>query len=277
MLPELDVILDDFITKPTGYTTMSALTNRAYSDLFYFSRRNSNDVSWFSSYNNDVNTVGGSFSHNGLGLTVLNAYSQTASSTNVFTATTDAVGLYANTGKLFAMIGYSYSKVNSSISTEFFGTAYSDTTAHTVGAELSFKDRIGKFGYSVGSRYSTTAIDQFAEQGRDVNLTVARQQYSAANLVATLDYLNTFDYRGTEFFYGADLEYTRYFYSSGDDVRVSTGGTFTSVQGVNRLSSEGVIVSINAGTWLSNRTNLLLSVSNATNDPTFTVSLGRRF
>jgi len=69
----------------------------------------------------------------------------------------------------------------------------------------------------------------------------------------------------------------RYFYSSGNDVRVSTGSAFTSVKGVNRLNKDGAAVSLNAGAWLNPRTNVLFSVTNATKDPSYTLALGYRF
>ena len=278
-MPDIfDAILDDFVRKPSSYTTMAALANRAYTDLFYYSRWNSNNARVFSTYNDGVNTAGGTFmAQEGLGITVLNAKSYQASATNIFSADTDAVGLYANQGKLFAMAGFSHSRLSGNISSDFFGTAQSNTTANTFGAELSYKDRLGKFSYSIGSRYNTTMIRGFSEQGGDINLRVADQKFSSANLVATLDYFDTFDYKGMRFFYGADAEYLRYFYSNGTEVRVSTGGPFTTVKGFNALSREGTVVSLNAGTWLSPTATMLFSVSNATKDPSYTVSLGYRF
>lgn len=272
-----DIILDDFINKPSSYTTMTALANRAYNDLFYYSRWNNNNARAFSTYNNGVNAVGGTFAENGLGVTILNSTSHSASSTNVFTANTDAVGLYANQGKLFAMAGYSHSKLRGNVSSNFFGIANSTTSADTFGAEVSYKDQMGKFSYSVGTRYNTTMIRGFTEQGGDINLRIADQQYSAANLVATLEYFDTVDYKNMRFFYGADVEYLRYFFSTGDDVRISTGGEFTTVKGVNRLNRDGTAVSLNAGAWLNPKTNILFSVGNATRDPSYSVSLGYRF
>ncbi len=272
-----DLMLDDFTRKPSTYTTMSAMANRAYTDLFYYSRWNTNNARVFSTYNNGVTTVGGTFGGPDAGFTVLNTKSSNVGPTNAFTGDTDAFGLYANRGKMFAMVGFSHSRLNASIESEFFGTARSNTTADTFGAELSYKDALGKFSYSIGSRYNSTLLKGFTEQGSDVNLRVADQTYNTANLVATLGYFDSFNYKSTRFFYGADVEYLRYFYSSGGDVRVSTGGAFTSVKGVNRLSKDGTAVSLNAGAWLNQNTNVLLSVTNATKDPSYTVSVGYRF
>ncbi len=272
-----DLMLDDFTRKPSTYTTMSAMANRAYTDLFYYSRWNTNNARVFSTYNNGVTTVGGTFGGPDAGFTVLNTKSSNVGPTNAFTGDTDAFGLYANRGKMFAMVGFSHSRLNASIESEFFGTARSNTTADTFGAELSYKDALGKFSYSIGSRYNSTLLKGFTEQGCDVNLRVPDQTYNTANLVATLGYFDSFNYKSTRFFYGADVEYLRYFYSSGGDVRVSTGGAFTSVKGVNRLSKDGTAVSLNAGAWLNQNTNVLLSVTNATKDPSYTVSVGYRF
>ncbi len=272
-----DIMLDDFLRKPSTYTTMAAMANRAYTDLFYYSRWNTNNARVFSTYNNGVTTVGGTFGGKDGGITVLNAKSSNIGPTNVFTGDTDAVGLYANKGKMFAMVGYSHSRLNGSIESDFFGTARSSTTADTFGAELSYKDELGKFSYSIGSRYNSTVVKGFLEQGADVNLRVADQHYNSANLVATLGYFDWINYKGTRFFYGADVEYLRYFYSNGNDVRVSTGGTFTSVKGVNRLNKDGTAISLNAGAWLNSNTNVLLSVTNATKDPSYTVAFGYRF
>jgi hypothetical protein len=272
-----DLMLDDFTRKPSTYTTMSAMANRAYTDLFYYSRWNTNNARVFSTYNNGVTTVGGTFGGPDAGFTVLNTKSSNVGPTNAFTGDTDAFGLYANRGKMFAMVGFSHSRLNASIESEFFGTARSNTTADTFGAELSYKDALGKFSYSIGSRYNSTLLKGFTEQGSDVNLRVADQTYNTANLVATLGYFDSFNYKSTRFFYGADVEYLRYFYSSGGDVRVSTSGAFTSVKGVNRLSKDGMAVSLNAGAWLNQNTNVLLSVTNATKDPSYTVSVGYRF
>jgi hypothetical protein len=272
-----DLILEDFTRKPSTYTTMAAMANRAYTDLFYYSRWNTNNARVFSTYNNGVTTVGGTFGGPDAGFTVLNTKSSNVGPTNVFTGDTDAIGFYANRGKLFTMFGYSHSKLNGSVDSEFFGTARSNTTADTFGAELSYKDGLGKFSYSIGSRYNSTVLKGFMEQGSDVNLRVADQHYNSANLVATLAYVDSFNYKSTRFFYGADVEYLRYFYSNGNDVRVSTGGSFTSVKGVNRLNNNGTFVSLNAGAWINSNTSLLFSVTNATKDPSYTVALGYRF
>jgi hypothetical protein len=272
-----DVLLDDFTRKPSTYTTMASLANRAYTDLFYYSRWNTNNARVFSTYNNGVTTTGGTFGGSSAGITVLNAKSSNVSATSVFTSDADAVGFYANQGKMFAMVGYSHSKLNGNIKSDFFGTARSNTTADTFGAELSYKDELGKFSYSIGSRYNSTLVKGFTEQGGDVNLRVAEQKYDSANLVATLAYFDSFNYKNTRFFYGADVEYLRYFYSNGNDVRVSTGGTFTSIKGVNRLNKDGTAVSLNAAALINSNANLLLSVTNATKDPSYTVALGYRF
>lgn len=272
-----NMLLDDFVKKPSSYTTMASIANRAYSDLFYYSRWNSNDARVFSSYNNGVNSVGGTFNLKRFGLTVLNAKSSNLTATEMFNADTDAFGVYYNTGKLFTMVGYSHSRLEGSVQSNFFGTARSNTSADTFGAEVSYKDGLGKFNYSIGSRYNTTAIKGFVEQGGDVNLRVAEQTYKTANLIATLEYFDTFTYKGTRFFYGADIEYLNYFYSTGDDVRVSTGGVFTTVDGTNNLQKEGSTISLNAGAWLNTNTNVLFSVSNATKDPSYTIAVGFRF
>ena len=272
-----ELMLDDFLRKPSNYTTSAAIANRGYTDLFYYSRWNSNNARVFSTYNNGVQTFGGTFAGNGVGLTVLNAKSAFAKNGNVFGADTDAVGIYANRGKLFAMTAFSHTKLNSSIGSDFFGTARASTTANTFGVELSFKDRTGPFSYSIGSRYNSTLVKGFVEQGADVNLRIADQHYNTANLVTTLDYTNSFNYKGIKFFYGADWEYLRYFYSNGDNVRASTGGSYTTVKGVNNLKREGSAVSLNAGAWFNPNTNMLFSVSNATKDPSYTVSVGYRF
>jgi hypothetical protein len=272
-----ELMLDDFLRKPSNYTTAAAIANRGYTDLFYYSRWNSNNARVFSTYNNGVQTFGGTFAGNGIGLTVLNAKSAYAKNGNVFGGDTDAVGIYANRGKLFAMTAFSHTKLNTSISSEFFGTAQANTTANTFGVELSYKDRTGPFSYSIGSRYNSTVMKGFVEQGADVNLRIADQHYNTANLVTTLDYTNSFNYKGIKFFYGADWEYLRYFYSNGDSVRASTGGSFTTVNGVNHLKREGSTLSLNAGAWFNPNTNMLFSVSNATKDPSFTVAFGYRF
>jgi hypothetical protein len=272
-----DLILEDFTRKPSTYTTMAAMANRAYTDLFYYSRWNTNNARVFSTYNNGVTTVGGTFGGKDAGLTVLNTKSSNTGPTSTFTGDTDAVGFYANRGNLFTMFGYSYSKLTGSVDSEFFGTARSNTTAETFGAELSYKDELGKFSYSIGSRYNSTVLKGFMEQGSDVNLRVANQNYNSANLVTTLAYFDSFNYKSTRFFYGADVEYSRYFYSSGNNVHVSTGGPFTSVKGVNRLNKDGTFVSLNAGAWLNSNANVLFSVTNATKDPSYTLALGYRF
>jgi len=272
-----DLMLDDFTRKPSTYTTMASLANRAYSDLFYYSRWNTNNARVFSTYNNGISTVGGTFGNSSAGITVMNAKSSSASATSLFTADTDAVGVYANRNNIFAMVGYSHSRLNGKIASEYFGTANSNTTADTFGAELSYKDSIGKFNYSIGSRYNSTTMRGFAEQGSTVNLNVGNQTYNSANFVATLDYFNFVDYRGIRFFYGADLEYLRYFYNSGNDVSVSTGGNFASVRGTNNLSKTSSTVSLNTGAWLTPNTNVLFSVSNVTKDPSYSVSIGYRF
>lgn len=272
-----DLMLDDFLRKPGNYTTAAALANRGYTDLFYYSRWNSNNARVFSTYNNGVQTFGGTFAGNGVGLTVLNAKSAFAKNGNVFGGDTDAVGIYANRGKWFAMTAYSHTKLNTSIGSEFFGTAQANTTADTFGVELSYKDRAGLFSYSIGSRYNSTVMKGFVEQGADVNLRIADQHYNTANLVTTLDYTNGFNYKGIRFFYGADWEYLRYFYSNGDSVRASTGQSYATVKGVNHLKRSGSTVSLNAGAWFNPNTNMLFSVSNATKDPSYTVSVGYRF
>jgi hypothetical protein len=272
-----DIILDDFTRKPSTYTTMAAMANRAYTDLFYYSRWNTNNARVFSTYNNGIKTIGGTFGGKDAGLTVLNAKSSSVSPTSTFTGDTDAIGFYANRDKWVAMVGYAHSKLTGNIESDFFGTARSNTTADTFGAELSYKEELGKFSYSIGSRYNSTVVKGFVEQGADVNLRVADQHYNSANLVATLAYFDSFNYKNTRFFYGADVEYLRYFYSSGSNVQVSTGGAFTSVKGVNLLNRNGTAVSLNAGAWLNSNANVLFSVTNATKDPSYTVALGYRF
>jgi len=272
-----NLLLDDFVSKPSGYTTMASIANRAYNDLFYYSRWNSNDARVFSSYNNGVNTVGGTYSGKGYGISVLNAKSSNLSTREMFIADTDAIGFYTNIGKFFTMVGYSHSRLEGTIQSNFFGTARSNTSADTFGAEITYKDKLGNFNYSVGSRYSTTVVKGFVEQGGDINLRVADQVYNTANVVATLEYFDTFNYKGVKFFYGADIEYLRYFYSSGSNIRVSTGDVFTNVNGVNNLDEEGSTVSLNAGSWLNPKTNLLFSVSNIVKDPSYTIAVGFRF
>lgn len=272
-----DTMLDDFMRKPSKYTTMSALANRAYTDLFYYSRWNTNNARAFGTYNDGVSTFGGTFTMGDVGFTVLNAKSSKAVNGDWFGADTDAVGMYTNRGKLFTMLGYSHSRLKGSVSSDFFGTASSNTTADTFGAEVSYKDRLGKISYSIGSRYNTTLLKGFVEQGSDINLTVADQRYSTVNLVAAVDYTDYFNLKGMTLYYGADWEYLRYVYSNGSDVRVSTGGTFTNVRGTNALSKEGSTLSLNAGAWINPNTNVLFSVSNATRDPSYTVAVGYRF
>lgn len=272
-----DMILDDFLRKNSNYTTAAAMANRGYTDLFYYSRWNSNNARVFSTYNNGVQTIGGTFAGDGVGLTVLNAKSSFVNNGNMFGADTDAVGIYANRGKLFAMTAYSHTKLNTSIGSEFFGTARASTTADTFGVEISYKDRLGPLSYSIGSRYNSTIMKGFVEQGADVNLRIADQHYSTANLVTTLDYTNSFSYKGIRFFYGADWEYLRYFYSNGNEVRVSTGGNFATVNGTNLLKRQNSTVSINTGAWLNSNTSILFSISNVTKDPSYTVAFGYRF
>lgn len=272
-----DMVLSDFMRKPSNYTTLASMANRAYTDLFYYSRWNSNNARVFSTYNDGVQTFGGTFAGTGVGLTLLNAKSSFAKNGNMFIADTDTVGVYANRGKLFAMTAFSHTKLNTSIGSEFFGTARANTTANTFGIELSYKDRTGPFSYSIGSRYNSTLVKGFIEQGADVNLRIADQQYNTANLVTTLDYTNSFNYKGIKFFYGADWEYLRYFYSNGDRVQASTGGSFTTVNGVDHLKRTGSTVSFNAGAWFNPKANMLISVSNATKDPSYSIAFGYRF
>lgn len=272
-----DAMLDDFLRKPSNYASMATIANRAYSDLFYYSRWNWNNARAFSTYNNGISSFGGTFTVDGLGFTVMNSKSAKSYNSNAFTGDTDAIGLYANKDNLFVMAGYSHSRLNGNVTSDFFGTAQSKTTADTFGAEVSYKDRKGKFSYSLGARYNTTLLKGFAEQGADLNLTVADMQYSTANFVGTIDYTDYFNYRGTLFYYGADIEYLRYFYTHGNDVRVSTGGAFTSVAGANAFSKESSTVSLNAGAWINPNTNVLFSVSNATRNPSYTVAVGYRF
>lgn len=272
-----DLMLDDFLRKPSNYTTAAAMANRGYTDLFYYSRWNTNNARVFSTYNNGVQTYGGTFAGDGFGITVLNAKSALAKDGNLFSADTDAVGIYTNRGKFFTMAAFSNSRLNTNIGSQYFGTARANTTANTFGAEISYKDRVGPFAYSIGSRYNSTVMKGFTEQGSDVNLRIADQHYNTANLVTTLDYSNSFTYKGVRFFYGADWEYLRYFYSNGSEVRASTGGSYTTVNGVNNLKREGSTVSLNAGAWFNPNTNMLFSVSNATKDPSYTVSVGYRF
>jgi hypothetical protein len=272
-----NMVLSDFIRKPSNYTTAAAIANRGYTDLFYYSRWNSNNARVFSTYNNGVQTFGGTFAGDGVGLTLLNAKSSFAKNGNMFIADTDAVGVYANRGKLFAMTAFSHTKLTTSISTDFFGTAQANTSANTFGAELSYKDRAGPISYSIGSRYNSTMVKGFVEQGADVNLRIADQHYSTANMVATVDYTNSFNYKGVKFFYGADWEYLRYFYTNGDQVQASTGGSFTTVNGVNQLKRTGSTISLNAGAWFNPKANMLISVSNATKDPSYSIAFGYRF
>jgi hypothetical protein len=272
-----DMMLDDFLRKPTQYTTAAAIANRGYTDLFYYSRWNSNNARVFSTYNNGMQTYGGTFAGDGVGLTLLNAKSSFAKNGNMFIADTDAVGVYANRGKFFAMTAYSNTRLKTSIASDFFGTAQASTSADTFGAELSYKDRTGPLSYSIGSRYNSTMVKGFVEQGADVNLRIADQHYSTANMVATVDYTNSFNYKGIKFFYGADWEYLRYFYTNGDQVQASTGGSFTTVNGVDHLKRTGSTVSLNAGAWFNPKANMLISVSNATKDPSYTIAFGYRF
>lgn len=272
-----DVIFDDFMRKPSNYTTAAAMANRGYTDVFYYSRWNANNARVFSTYNNGVQTYGGTFAGNNFGLTVLNAKSALAKDGNLFGADTDAVGIYTNHGKLFVMTAFSHSRLNTSIESNFFGTAHANTTANTFGAEISYKDRTGPFAYSIGSRYNSTVMKGFVEQGSDANLRIADQHYNTANLVTTLDYTNSFNYKGIKFFYGADWEYLRYFYSSGSDVKAAMDGPSIKVKGVNYLKKENSTVSFNTGAWFNPNTNMLFSVSNVTKDPSFTVAFGYRF
>lgn len=272
-----DAVLDDFMRKPANYTTMAAVANRSYSDLFYYSRWNWNNAEVFGSYNNGINTLGGTFAIDNVGLTVMEAKSTTSINGNLFNADSDAVGIYANLDKFFAMAGYSHTRLDSGVTSEFFGKASSRTSADTFGAEISFKDRMRNFSYSVGARYNTTFITGFEEEGADVNLTIDNQRYTSANFVATLDYTDHFNYKDIIFYYGADVEYLNYFYSNGETVRASTGGVFTDIAGVNDLDKERVTVSVNAGAWLTTNTNVLFSVRDATNNPSYMLSLGYQF
>lgn len=272
-----DVMLDDFLNKPANYTTAAAIANRSYSDLFYYSRWNSNSARMFSTYNNGLQTYGGTVADSDIGFTFLNTKSTFAANGNVFSADTDAVGIYTNQDKFFAMTAYSHSKLNTSIGSEFFGVAQANTTADTFGVELSYKDQTGPFSYSIGTRYNSTLVKGFVEQDADVNLRIANQHYSTANIVTNLEYTDSFNYKGINFFYGADIEYLRYFYSSGNNVRASTGGSFTSVNGVNSLKREMSVMSLNAGAWFNPKTNVLLSVSNVTKDPSYSLAFGYRF
>lgn len=272
-----DMMLNDFTRKPSTYTTMTAMANRAYTDLFYYNRWNNTNARVFSTHNDGITTVGGTFGGNDTGFTVLNAKSSSVSPTSAFTGDTNAIGFYANRDKWVAMVGYARSNLNGNVKSDFFGTARSNTTADTFGAELSYKEELGKFSYSIGSRYNSTIMSGFAEQGGDVNLRVADKHYDSANLVATLAYFDSVNYKNTRFFYGVDVEYLRYFYSSGNDVRVSTGSVFTSVKGTNLLNRNSTAVSLNAGAWFNSNANLLLSVTNATKDPSYTIALGYRF
>lgn len=272
-----DIVLADFLNKPSNYSTLASMANRAYSDLFYYSRWNSNSSRVFSTYNDGVQTFGGTFNHQGLGFTVLNSKSVVNGNGNQFSADTDAVGLYANQGNLFFMTAYSHSRLRSNVTSDFFGTANGNTTADTFGAEVSYKDKLGNISYSLGTRYNSTWIKGFTESNADINLRIADKQFNTANFVLALDYTDTFDYNGVRFFYGADWEYLRYFYKNSDTIRASTGGPFIEVNGVNSLRPQGSTVSLNAGAWFTPNTNLLISVSNATRDPSYTVAIGHRF
>ena len=272
-----DLMLNDFMRKPSNYTTLAAMANRAYSDLFYYSRWNSNNARVFSTYNNGVKTYGGTFANDTFGITVLNTKSSFIKDGNVFGADTDAVGFYTTKDKFFLMTAYSNSRLNSTIGSDFFSTAIASTTADTFGAEISYKDRVGSFAYSIGSRYNSTVMKGFVEKGADLNLRIADQHYNSANMVATIDYTNFVNYKGVRYFYGADWEYNRYFYSNGNDVKASTGGNYITVKGVNNLKRNGSTVSLNAGAWLNSNTSILLSVSNATKDPSYTLAVGYRF
>ena len=272
-----NLVFNDFMSKPASYTTMAAVANRSYTDLFYYSRWNWNNAEVFGSYNNGINTLGGTFTVDNVGFTVMESKSTTSINGNLFNADSDAFGVYANLDKFFAMAGYSHTKLDSGVTSEFFGDAVSKTSANTFGAEVSFKDRVHNFSYSIGARYNTTFVTGFEEEGANVNLTIGDQRYSSANFVATLDYTDYFNYKNIIFYYGADVEYLNYFYSSGANVRASTGGAFTDIAGTNDLGRGKVTASINAGARLTPNTNVLFSVRDTTNNPSYMLSLGYMF
>jgi len=270
-------MLDDFLHKPANYSTMATMANRAYTELFYYSRWNQNNARAFSTHNNGITSLGGTFTVGKLGVALLNAKSAKVYNGNMFTGDTKAVGVYANKDKLFVMAGYSHTKLTGNITSEFFGDAQSGTTADTFGTEVSYKDSIGRLSYSIGARYNTTLLNGFTEKSNNTNLDIGTMEYSTANVVGTLDYTNYMNYRGMTFYYGADIEYLRYFYTHGNNVRVSTGSAFATVNGANQFSNKGSTVSLNAGAWFNRDTNLLFSVRNATRNPSYTVALGYRF
>lgn len=272
----LDTLASEFTAKPLAYTNMASLSSKAYNDLFYYGRSNTSQSRGFTTYNGNITQYGFVFQPSSFGFGVMrNTSHALADNYNISANSTSAV-LIGGNSHTRVQLGYSHSSLNSLVSSEYFGIAKGNGSANTVGAEISYGNSIGALTYRIGGRYSKTWVDGFTEDA-DVPLIVDKQVFDVGTFIVTVDYTKYFQRKNDLFYIGADVEYLNNFYNPDQHVSFSTGSTYLTSTAASSLFSSQATVSVNAGAVLKRKTNIGLSISNLTKDPSYTLSLGMKF
>ena len=91
---------------------------------------------------------------------------------------------YAITGNFFFGLGYNKTRFDSETKTAMFGDGNSDTSAKTVGLELSYIVRpLTGLTVSTGMRYNYTKVAGFTDINDKLELTYAQQKFGSTEFI----------------------------------------------------------------------------------------------
>ena len=277
-----ELMLADLFNKVNKYGELASTATTAFSDLFYYGRNNNFDARGFTSYRNGIKQYGAVFKPGAIGF----GFMSTDSDSPTVKGKTDSVGLFTYHDNFRTGLAYAHSNLTAITNSQYFGSSSSNTTADTVGLEVTYGNSFGDFNYRVGPRYAFTRVNGFKERNvgingeylADIPLTVAKQNFQAGTWVTNVDYTRYLR-RGDNLFYaGVDVEYLYHFYSTKHKISFSTGGPYIQTVAASTLDKSENYVSLYVGTLYKNSITTAFAVTNITKkNPTYTVTFGARF
>lgn len=273
-----ELMINDLFSKPASYGSLASMSNTAFNDLFYYGRNNSFEATGFTSYRNGVVEGGVIFQPGALGVGFMSSEGLSTVGNTVSSNKTNSLAVFANAGKFKGSVAYSYTDLNATVDTQYFGLSKVDTTAKTVGVEVTYGGNFSGVDYRVGPRFTSTTVNGFTETNTEVPLTVADQTYNVGTWVSNVAYTKRFYSNNAMWYMGGDVEYLYNFYSSSHDVRFSTGGDFITSTVPGSINKHLIRTSFNAGVLLDNKFNIGVSAANVTDkEPMYTLFFSTSF
>ena len=254
-----EVMAMDLYTKPNAYRELGSIANRNYGDAFYYSRNNLHDYRIIASEGSDHNGQGITKYFDNFGLAYVKGAGRQSTSQYQHDYDSDSFVVYKNTGNFFFGLGYNKTRFDSETKTAMFGDGNSDTSAKTVGLELSYIVRpLTGLTVSTGMRYNYTKVAGFTDINDKLELTYAQQKFGSTEFIATIDYSKMFNVGQYTMFAGFDVEHSQYVSDIDTNVMFTQGGKYTPTAN-KEFDNRVTYVSLNTGIVIDS--NLIVGAS----------------